>query len=162
MAMAALPACLPSSLPARNLPPILCSATNRFRGPKSGAVGSQRFKESAAPGTYWSETAEFGEEVRISFNKGSEMVACTARVGENLLRVAERCQVMTPNSDFCFEGSCCHCEMEVVGGAKEVGGCAATKVDELIRSCICPVPVASGTIQVNLVNEDDVWGEQVV
>lgn len=142
---------------------IHCSVSRRFgSSPKTGSVGSERLKEGALPGTYWSDNAELGEEVRVAFNKGSETVTAMARVGENLLKVSERCGVMIPNPDFCFEGSCCHCEMEVAGGALEVGSSAGQKVDELVRSCICPVPSREGGVEVNLINEEDVWGERVV
>lgn len=142
---------------------IHCSVSRRFgSSPKTGTVGSERLKEGALPGTYWSDNAESGEEVRVAFNKGSETVNAMARVGENLLKVAERCGVMIPSPDFCFEGSCCHCEMEVTGGALEVGSSAGQKVDELVRSCICPVPSRKGGVKVNLINEEDVWGDRVV
>eukprot|EP00250_Pteridium_aquilinum_P004223 c14449_g1_i1 orf=647-1174(-) len=154
---------VPGSVLRRPCTLIHCSVSSRFAGsPKTGTVGTERLKEGALPGTYWSSNAELGEEIRVAFNKGSETVTAVARVGENLLRVAERCEVMIPNQDFCFEGSCCHCEMEVVGGASEVGPNGSQKLDELVRSCICPVPFKNGGVQVNLINEDDVWGERVL
>lgn len=139
-----------------------CSVLKEFSSPKTGVVGAERFKDSAVPGTYWGQRDDGGEEVVVEFNCGSESVAVTARAGENLLRLAESCGVMTPNTDFCFEGSCCHCEMEVVGGAREIGYRAEARNAELIRSCICPVPQGRSNIRVNLINEEDVWGEGVV
>lgn len=140
-----------------------CSVLNRFSSsPKTGTVGSQRLKENAVPGTYWSNNVELGEEITVLFNKGSETVTAVAKAGENLLKVAERYEVLIPTPDFCFEGSCCHCEMEIVGGAFEVGAHGSQKADELVRSCICPVPSRKGDVEVNLINEDDVWGERVL
>ncbi|MCO5576266.1 hypothetical protein L7F22_030075 [Adiantum nelumboides] len=143
---------------------IRCSeGSGRFASsPKTGTVGAQRLKEGALPGTYWSSNTKLGDEISVEFNKGSETVSAVARVGENLLKVAERCKVMLPTSAFCFEGSCYHCEMEVVGGASEVGPSGSGRVDELVRSCICPVPSKKGGIEVNVVSDDDVWGERVL
>ncbi|OAE29243.1 hypothetical protein AXG93_3825s1130 [Marchantia polymorpha subsp. ruderalis] len=64
--------------------------------------------------------------------------------------------------EFCFEGSCCHCEMEIPGGAAEVGYRADASGADLIRSCICPVPKGRKVVEVNVLSEDDVWGEGVL
>ncbi|KAL2610443.1 hypothetical protein R1flu_029016 [Riccia fluitans] len=90
------------------------------------------------------------------------MITVECRAGENLLRVAERCGVTVPNAEFCFEGSCCLCEMEVQGGAVEVGYRADTSGADLIRSCICPVPKGRKIVDVNVLSEDNVWGEGVL
>ncbi|KAG0557667.1 hypothetical protein KC19_11G148000 [Ceratodon purpureus] len=126
---------------------------------KRGAIGMQRFKESAIPGMYWGERTNLGEEVSVNFTTGSDTVTVSANVGDNLLRVAEQCGAMVVTDDFCFEGSCCHCEMEVNGGAAEVGYRAEVKGGELVRSCLCPVPNGRRTVEVNIINSDDGWDD---
>ncbi|CAM6038321.1 unnamed protein product [Sphagnum compactum] len=143
----------------RNRAAVRCNGTSL----KRGAVGPQRFKESAVPGTYWGDdSANSGEQVSVNFSTGSDTVTVQCRVGENLLKVAEKCGVMVVNNDFCFEGSCYHCEMEVVGGAKEIGYRAEDTAGFLVRSCICPVPAGRMNVEVNIINAEDGWGDSVV
>lgn len=127
-----------------------CSGT--VSSPRVGLVGKERFQEGALPGTYWktNSESELGEEMLLTFNKGSKKVKISARSGENLLQVAERCGVMIPDTDFCFQGSCYDCEMEVVGGAQEVGGQGSS---DIIRSCLCPVPKGRTSIDVNIFDD---------
>eukprot|EP00898_Chlorokybus_atmophyticus_P002959 jgi/Chlat1/3664/Chrsp24S00801 len=140
----------------------ICQAADvKFSSPKTGAVGIERHKEKAEPGTYWGEQGAGGDVVSVTFDNGADQVQITAEVGENLLRVAERAGVFYANDDFCFEGSCNLCEMEVEGGAQEVGY-RAMGTNELVRSCLCPVPRDRQKVQVNLINNEDVWGEDVV
>ncbi|XP_024542693.1 uncharacterized protein LOC112350556 [Selaginella moellendorffii] len=132
---------------------------------KRGTVGEERFKESAVPGTYyWSGASDkSAEKVEVRFNTGSgDNVTVTANSGENLLKVAERCGVLVPNDDFCFEGTCCHCELDVVGGAQEAGYRAEANRGNLVRSCICPVPSGRSTVEVNVISDEEVWGDSVV
>jgi len=129
---------------------------------KRGAVGLQRFKESAVPGMYWGDRADLGEEVSVKFTTGSDTVTVSANAGDNLLKVAEQCGAMAVTDDFCFEGSCCHCEMEVNGGAVEVGYRAEVCGGELVRSCLCPVPRGRRTVEVNIINSDDGWDDLIV
>ncbi|CAM6091244.1 unnamed protein product [Calypogeia fissa] len=140
----------------------LNASSERFSSPKTGSVGADRFKDGAVPGTYWNDSLDFGEEVSVTFNTGSKNVTVNCRTGDNLLKVAESGGVMIPTRDFCFEGSCYHCEMEVEGGAMEVGFSADPRGSDLIRSCLCPVPRGRQAVVVNVVSDDDVWGAGVV
>ncbi|KAH9332037.1 hypothetical protein KI387_004145, partial [Taxus chinensis] len=120
---------------------------------KVGRIGQDRFKEGALPGTYWKAKpeSELGEEVLLTFNKDSKKVTTSARSGENLLRVAESCGMMIPNTSFCFEGSCYHCEMELLGGAQEAG---RQDNSDLVRCCLCPVPAGRTSIDINVFDDD--------
>lgn len=131
---------------------LIARCSGAVSSPKVGLVGKERFQEGALPGTYGKtiSESELGEEVLVTFNKGSKKVKVSARSGENLLQVAERCEVMIPDTNFCFQGSCYDCEMEVVGGAQEVGGQGSS---EIIRSCLCPVPKGRTSIDVNLFDD---------
>jgi hypothetical protein len=96
-----------------------------------GLVGKERFQEGALPGTYWktNSESELGEEMLLTFNKGSKKVKISARSGENLLQVAERCGVMIPDT---------------VGGQGN---------SDIIRSCLCPVPKGRTSIDVNIFDD---------
>eukprot|EP00271_Cylindrocystis_brebissonii_P018537 TRINITY_DN52_c0_g2_i1.p1 TRINITY_DN52_c0_g2~~TRINITY_DN52_c0_g2_i1.p1 ORF type:complete len:213 (+),score=27.64 TRINITY_DN52_c0_g2_i1:185-823(+) len=133
----------------------------RFTSPKFGAVGEDRFREGAASGTYWGKESSTSEEVTLVFQAGDgrDEVTTTAFVGENLLRVAERCGVMVPTTDFCYEGTCCQCEMEVKGGAPEVGYRADPSAGDLVRSCICMVPSRTGPVEVSVMSEEGAWAD---
>eukprot|EP00897_Mesotaenium_endlicherianum_P010755 jgi/Mesen1/9708/ME000069S09112 len=103
-----------------------------------------------------------GDEVTVKFDVGGSIVEERALAGENILRVAERCGVIVPDLDFCYEGTCCHCEIEVKGGAPEVGYRAEPQGGDLVRSCICPVPAGRDTVQVKVLSEEDAWGDGVL
>eukprot|EP00270_Netrium_digitus_P021389 TRINITY_DN9130_c0_g1_i1.p1 TRINITY_DN9130_c0_g1~~TRINITY_DN9130_c0_g1_i1.p1 ORF type:complete len:203 (-),score=24.13 TRINITY_DN9130_c0_g1_i1:109-687(-) len=140
-----------------------CSPETTFSSPKTGAVGEARFKDHSASGTYWGPKIEGGQSVTVRFDLGTEVIEEQAHVGENMLRVAERCGAMLPNQDFCYEGTCCHCEMDVEGGATEVGYRANASGEDLIRSCICPVPVRQQEqVVVRILSEEDAWGSGVL
>jgi hypothetical protein len=56
----------------RNRAAVRCNGTSL----KRGAVGPQRFKESAVPGTYWGDdSANSGEQVSVKFSTGSDTVS---------------------------------------------------------------------------------------
>ncbi|CAI5946620.1 unnamed protein product [Closterium sp. NIES-65] len=138
------------------------SGDSTFTSPKAGAVGVKRLQEGAAPGTYYGPKIENGNPITVEFDLGSETITVESREGENLLHLAERCGAMKPSEEFCFEGTCCHCEMEVEGGASEAGYRAMGGSD-LIRSCICPVPGRNGgTLKVRILSEEDAWGDGVL
>ncbi|CAI5527641.1 unnamed protein product [Closterium sp. Naga37s-1] len=133
-----------------------------FTSPKAGAVGVKRLQEGAAPGTYFGPKIDNGKPITVEFDLGSDTITVESREGENLLHLAERCGAMKASEEFCFEGTCCHCEMEVEGGASEAGYRAMGGSD-LIRSCICPVPGRNGgTLKVRILSEEDVWGDGVL
>ncbi|KAH6554653.1 hypothetical protein KP509_02G091100 [Ceratopteris richardii] len=92
-----IPAKISSRYGSRSSYAIRCSegSSGFASSPKTGAVGGQRL-ENALPGTYWGKDNGVGNEIQVIFNKGSDVVMTKARVGENLLRVAERCGVMLP------------------------------------------------------------------
>lgn len=140
--------------PSKGLPKfgLIAQCSGRVSSPRVGFVGKDRFEEGSLPGSYGKTIpeSELGEEVLLTFNKGSRKVKVSARSGENLLQVAERCGVMIPDMDFCFQGSCSDCEMEVVGGAQEVGGQGSS---DIIRSCLCPVPKGRTSIDVNIFDD---------
>lgn len=135
------------------------ASAEKFSSPKMGALGESRFRENASPGTYWGESQEGGQGVTVVFDTGDDKVEVTAKAGENLLRVAEKCGVLVPTTDFCYEGTCCHCEMEVEGGAPEVGYRANTSSEALVRSCICPVPLREGSLRVRILSEESAWDD---
>lgn len=143
---------------------VACSAAaDVFTSPKRGAVGEERLKQGAVAGTYWGpDAAEGTGEVLLHFDTGSRQITASARVGENILRAAERAGAMVPDLDFCFEGTCCHCEMEVAGGAPEVGYRADPSTGDLVRSCICPVPAGRRELRVRILSEEDAWGDGVL
>jgi len=141
---------------------VIASGGVKFTSPKSGAVGEERFKQHAEPGTYWGAEQTSGERCSVVFSIGTAEVTVDAGVGENLLRVAERSGVLIPNTDFCYEGTCCHCEVEVEGGAAEVGYRADPTAGDLVRSCICPVPARNGPLRVRVLSEADAWEDGVL
>lgn len=65
--------------------------------------------------------------------------------------------------DFCFEGSCELCQLEVKDGAQELGPKAQHGVQELVRSCLTAVPHRQdGLLHVKVLSEESVWAEGVL
>lgn len=119
--------------PSKGLPKfgLIAQCSGRVSSPRVGFVGKDRFEEGSLPGSYGKTIpeSELGEEVLLTFNKGSRKVKISARSGENLLQVAERCGVMIP---------------DMVGGQGS---------SDIIRSCLCPVPKGRTSIDVNIFDD---------
>lgn len=120
---------------------VIASGGVKFTSPKSGAVGEERFKQHAEPGTYWGAEQTSGERCSVVFSIGTAEVTVDAGVGENLLRVAERSGVLIPNT---------------------VGYRADPTAGDLVRSCICPVPARNGPLRVRVLSEADAWEDGVL
>ncbi|GAQ88662.1 hypothetical protein KFL_004500020 [Klebsormidium nitens] len=146
----------------KRMMPVCSASTDQFTSPKTGAVGVERFKLDAVPGTYWGASQAVEERVTLWLDTGTEVVQASAQVGENLLRVAEAAGAMVPDEDFCFEGTCSNCEMEVEGGAQEVGYRAEPGSLDVVRACLCPVPGGQPERTIKMLNEADIWGDGVL
>eukprot|EP01025_Chloroclados_australasicus_P063877 TRINITY_DN8466_c0_g1_i2.p2 TRINITY_DN8466_c0_g1~~TRINITY_DN8466_c0_g1_i2.p2 ORF type:complete len:180 (+),score=20.28 TRINITY_DN8466_c0_g1_i2:101-640(+) len=137
---------------------------NSSLGPKTGMVGEARFQSDAIPGTYWYEGEIEGEKIQVIFECQEGQKICEAKVGANLLKVAELNGAVKTNEGYCYEGTCETCVFECEG-AKEVEQRASKEDDGFVRSCIAPIPKPAGPSQnvvVKVLSDEDVWGENML
>ncbi|KAL0040757.1 hypothetical protein WJX79_004447 [Trebouxia sp. C0005] len=133
-------------------------------GLRSGLVGPDRFQDGALPGTYFGPNDQCAESIEIQFQIGTDdELGIHVPVGSSLLQAAELSGAVKPNRDFCFEGSCELCQLEVKDGAQELGPKAQHGVQELVRSCLTAVPRRqNGLVHVKVLSEESVWAEGVL
>lgn len=144
--------------------PCITTTEASASAPKRGVVGPERFQESALPGTYFWSGDQHGKKIEIFFDTGTDdQLSIHVPAGSNLLRAAELAGAIKLNRDFCFEGSCELCQLEVEGGAQELGPKAQPGNQELVRGCITAVPCRQkGDVHVKVLSEESVWGEGVL
>eukprot|EP00898_Chlorokybus_atmophyticus_P007790 jgi/Chlat1/8011/Chrsp7S07758 len=100
------------------------------------------------------EGAVAAEELTVVFLP--EEVYTTARAGENIMEVAERCGIQVPHS--CMQGYCGTCELEVTKHtADDANSHAQTSSPVVVRSCIAAIPSGYKRVVVSAI-EDPYWG----
>ncbi|KAL0040756.1 hypothetical protein WJX79_004447 [Trebouxia sp. C0005] len=131
---------------------------------KSCKWAQVRFQDGALPGTYFGPNDQCAESIEIQFQIGTDdELGIHVPVGSSLLQAAELSGAVKPNRDFCFEGSCELCQLEVKDGAQELGPKAQHGVQELVRSCLTAVPRRqNGLVHVKVLSEESVWAEGVL
>jgi len=96
--------------------------------------------------------------VDVIFHKGDNDITTNVPAGTNLLTVAEECGAIDVDSEFCLQGSCYKCEVEVQGGALEEGG--APEAQDVVRACLCTVKEPSnGEEEMHVTTFDDDDGD---
>ncbi|KAL0023329.1 hypothetical protein WJX77_007937 [Trebouxia sp. C0004] len=140
------------------------ASTNVASGLKSGLVGPERFQDGALPGTYFGPNDQCADSIEIQFQIGPDVqLGIHVPVGSSLLQAAELSGAVKLNRDFCFEGSCELCQLEVKDGAQELGPKARHGLQELVRSCLTAVPHRqNGLLQVKVLSEESMWAEGVL
>ncbi|GMH36711.1 hypothetical protein BSKO_04584 [Bryopsis sp. KO-2023] len=135
----------------------------RKRAIEDGAnlsTDTDRNAKGAVRGTYYWKQEDSAQPVTVTFDTASGEVVAEAREGENVLRVAQKCKAVKDDPDFCYEGTCELCVMEIKGVA-EVGQRRDPKAGEFVRTCITPVPPRD-IVKVKVPSDEDLWSNSFV